>query len=450
MRQTLSVARRGFPSRHLAAARRIRHLSTAPLGAPDFDPTSPGAQFSADELLALDRRRLWHPYTSATGVRLTLEDGRALVDGMSSWWAAVHGYAVPELDAAAAAQLGRMSHVMFGGLTHRPAVALGALLAEVTPAPLERVFLCDSGSVAVEVAIKMALQFWRARGVEGRTRLLTARGGYHGDTFGAMAACDPVNGMHAQMFGGALATHLFAPRPSPAWGEPCADGDLAELRALLAAHSDEVAAVILEPIVQGAGGMRMYSAEYLQGVRAACDEHGVLLILDEIATGFGRTGRLFACEHAGIAPDIMCVGKALTGGYMTLGATIATDAVAEGASGGAGAAAPVPLMHGPTFMANPLACAVAVASIELRADRRLARRRRRPRARRDRRRRDGGAARGGGGAGGARPPRRVAPPVWEAAVHDAAVCDRRGRAPRHHHRDARGRAERRVNSFRVH
>ena len=378
MRQTRSVARCGFLARHLpSAAARIRPLSTALSPSPHFDPTSPGAQFSADELLALDRRRLWHPYTSATapspclpvasasGVRLTLEDGRALVDGMSSWWAAVHGYAVPELDAAAAAQLGRMSHVMFGGLTHRPAVALGALLAEVTPAPLERVFLCDSGSVAVEVAIKMALQFWRARGVEGRTRLLTARGGYHGDTFGAMAACDPVNGMHAQMFGGALATHLFAPRPSPAWGEPCADGDLAELRALLAAHSDEVAAVILEPIVQGAGGMRMYSAEYLQGVRAACDEHGVLLILDEIATGFGRTGRLFACEHAGIAPDIMCVGKALTGGYMTLGATIATDAVAEGASGGAGAAAPVPLMHGPTFMANPLACAVAVASIEL-------------------------------------------------------------------------------------
>jgi len=301
-------------------------------------------------------------------VTLTLEGGEQLVDGMSSWWCAVHGYAVPELDAAAVDQIGSMSHVMFGGLTHRPAVRLAELLVEATPQPLQRVFLADSGSVSVEVAIKMALQYWRAQSVEGRSRLLTVRGGYHGDTFGAMGVCDPVHGMHAEMFGGVLAKHLFAPRPAPRFGEACGEEDVAGLRSLLAQHSHEVAALILEPIVQGAGGMHFYSAEYLRRVRQLCDEHNVLLILDCIATGFGRTGALFACDHAAISPDIMCVGKALTGGYMTLGATLATDEVAEGASGGEGAERPVPLMHGPTFMANPLACRVASASVQLLLD----------------------------------------------------------------------------------
>ncbi len=333
-----------------------------------------------DDLLARDARRLWHPYTSATlpspclavsgasGVTLRLEDGRELLDGMSSWWAAIHGYRVPELDAAASEQLGRMSHVMFGGLTHRPAVELAELLCELAPAPLSRAFLCDSGSVAVEVAIKMALQYWSARGVRGRTRLLTVRGGYHGDTFGAMGVCDPVNGMHAQMFEGALASHVFAPRPAPRFGEPCADEHVSEIAALMARHSSELAALIVEPIVQGAGGMHFYSADYLSRLRQLCDEHGVLLILDEIATGFGRTGRLFAAEHAGVQPDIMCVGKALTGGYLTMGATLATETVAENVSGGRAAAdagSAVPLMHGPTFMANPLACAIALASTRL-------------------------------------------------------------------------------------
>jgi len=365
-----------------------RRVSTAAASRARTTPASTSIDHaSTAEVLEADARRLWHPYTSATrplpclaverasGVTLTLEDGRKLVDGMSSWWCAVHGYGVPELDAAATDQLSRMSHVMFGGLTHRPAVALGELLASIAPAPLERVFLCDSGSVAVEVAIKMALQYHRARGVSGRTRLLTVRGGYHGDTFGAMAVCDPDNGMHAEMFGGVLPEHLFAPRPAPRFGEPCVDADVAEFAAMLARHADEVAAVILEPIVQGAGGMRFYSAQYLARVRRLCDEHGVLLIADEVATGFGRTGALFACDHAGVAPDILCLGKALTGGYMTMGATLATDEVAEGVSGGRDAPAnvgphgipnpAVPLMHGPTFMANPLACAVARASVEL-------------------------------------------------------------------------------------
>ena len=331
----------------------------------------------AESLLADDMRLLWHPYTSTTrplpclpvtraaGVRLELSDGSQLIDGMSSWWAAVHGYAVPELDAAATSQLGRMSHVMFGGLTHGAAVGLGERLVECTPEPLRKVFLADSGSVAIEVAIKMALQYWKARGVSGRDRLLTVRGGYHGDTFGAMAVCDPINGMHAQIFGGVLPQHHFAPRPAPSFGAPCTDADVAEFRQLLENNRGEIAAVILEPIVQGAGGMRFYSAEYLKRVRAMCDEFGTLLILDCIATGFGRTGELFACEHAGISPDIMCVGKALTGGYMTLGATLATEDVADGASGGRDAASPIPLMHGPTFMGNPLACAVASASVDL-------------------------------------------------------------------------------------
>ena len=241
---------------------------------------------ATERLLAADVRRLWHPYTSATqpvpclavshasGVTLTLEDGRELIDGMSSWWAAVHGYAVPELDEAASQQLGSMAHVMFGGLTHRPAVRLAELLVQVTPEPLQRVFLCDSGSIAVEVAIKMALQYWRARGIEGRSRLLTVRGGYHGDTFGAMAVCDPVNGMHVEMFGGVLAKHLFAPRPAPLFGQPCAEKDVEEFATMLREHEHELAAVILEPIVQGAGGMHFYSADYLRRVRELCDKHG--------------------------------------------------------------------------------------------------------------------------------------------------------------------------------
>ena len=342
--------------------------------------SSDGDLASGDQsarLLEDDMRLLWHPYTSTTrplpcvpvraasGVHLHLHDGTRLIDGMSSWWAAVHGYAVPEIDRAAVAQLGRMSHVMFGGITHEGAVGLGRRLVDITPPPLQRVFLCDSGSVAIEVAIKMALQYWRARGIEGRDRLLTVRGGYHGDTFGAMAVCDPDNGMHAQMFSGVLPRHVFASRPAPAFGAPCTDADIAELEGLLDAHTGEIAAVILEPIVQGAGGMRFYSAEYLKRVRSLCDARGALLILDCIATGFGRTGKLFACEHAGISPDIMCVGKALTGGYMTMGATLATQAVADGASGGVESPQPIPLMHGPTFMANPLACAVACASIDL-------------------------------------------------------------------------------------
>ena len=318
---------------------------------------------------------MWHPYgalpaplaplpvVSAQGVRLKLADGRELIDGMASWWCAIHGYRHPALDEAVRGQLERMAHVMFGGLTHEPAVRLAGRLTELAPAGLERVFLADSGSVAVEVAIKMCLQFQRACGHEGRTRLLTVRGGYHGDTFGAMAVCDPVGGMHS-LFTGVLAEHVFADRPPDGFGAGL-DGDwAAHVSALAAEHADELAAVIVEPVVQGAGGMRFHSPECVALLRRVCDEHGLLLVLDEIATGFGRTGELFACEHAGVAPDVMCVGKALTGGYMTLAATLCTPAVAEAVSSGEGGG----LMHGPTFMANPLACAVALASLALLAD----------------------------------------------------------------------------------
>jgi len=327
---------------------------------------------SAAALVERDTARVWHPYApmpatldpvpvvGAHGTRLVLADGREVVDGMSSWWASIHGYRHPVLDEAVRTQLDAIAHVMFGGITHAPAVELAELLVEIAPAGLEHVFLADSGSVSVEVAIKMALQHARGTGRPERTRLLTVRGGYHGDTLGCMSVCDPVNGMHS-MFADVLPAQLFAPVPSPPFGSPFDDSHLSELAALLAEHADEVAAVILEPIVQGAGGMRFYAPEYLAGVRRLCDEHDVLLIADEIATGFGRSGRLFACEHAGITPDIMCLGKALTGGYLTMAAVLCTPAVAAGVSAAESGA----LMHGPTFMGNPLAAAVSLASVRL-------------------------------------------------------------------------------------
>jgi adenosylmethionine-8-amino-7-oxononanoate aminotransferase len=323
-------------------------------------------------LLAFDREHVWHPYgalpgameplpvVSAEGVRLKLADGRELIDGMSSWWCAIHGYRNPALDAAVEGQLGKMSHVMFGGLTHEPGVRLAERLLELAPEELDAVFFADSGSVSVEVAIKMSLQYQRALGNRGRTRLLTVKGGYHGDTFGAMAVCDPVGGMHS-LFTGVLAEHVFAERPPDGFEAPLDERWAAQVRELAARHAGELAAVIVEPVVQGAGGMRFHSPACVRLLRELCDEHGLLLVLDEIATGFGRSGALFACEHAGVAPDVMCVGKALTGGYMTLAATLCTRRVAEVVAGGEGGG----LMHGPTFMANPLACAVALASLEL-------------------------------------------------------------------------------------
>lgn len=326
-------------------------------------------------LVQRDRKVVWHPYAppaasplfgveSAEGVRLTLDDGRELIDGMSSWWSAIHGYRHPHIEAAMQDQLTRMPHVMFGGLTHEPAVRLCERLVVMAPDGLERVFLSDSGSVAVEIAIKMALQVWQSRGRPDKCRLLTIRGGYHGDTFGAMAVCDPVTGMHA-LFEASLARQKFAPRPEARFGQVVGGGevdrDIAALSVLLETHHAELAALILEPIVQGAGGMWFYSADYLTRARALCDEFDVLLIADEIATGFGRTGRLFACEHAGISPDILCVGKALTGGNMTMAATLANGVVCEALGEGD----PGVFMHGPTFMGNALACAAANASLDL-------------------------------------------------------------------------------------
>jgi adenosylmethionine-8-amino-7-oxononanoate aminotransferase len=318
-----------------------------------------------------DRHHIWHPYTSVrqpipayqavstAGVRITLADGSELIDGMASWWCAIHGYGHPLLDAAVHGQVDKMAHVMFGGLTHEPAVELARRLVDITPAGLDYVFFSDSGSVSVEVAIKMAIQYWHAVGRSEKHRLLTIRGGYHGDTFAAMSVCDPVGGMHS-LFEGVLAQQIFAPRPQSRFAEPLLEDDARALEGAIAAHAGEVAAVILEPIVQGAGGMWFYSADYLAHVAELCRKFDILLILDEIATGFGRTGTLFACEHAGVTPDIMCLGKALTGGYLTQAATLANARVADGISHQGGV-----LMHGPTFMANPTAAAVATASIDL-------------------------------------------------------------------------------------
>jgi adenosylmethionine-8-amino-7-oxononanoate aminotransferase len=318
-----------------------------------------------------DRRAVWHPYAppeadplfaveSAEGVRLRLTDGRELIDGMSSWWAVIHGYRHPHIEASVRAQLERLPHVMFGGLTHEPAVALCERLLALSPAGLERVFLSDSGSVAVEIAIKLALQYWQARGATRRRRLLTVRGGYHGDTFAAMSVCDPETGMH-HLFRGALAEQVFAERPACRFEEPCEPRHTRDLESKLEAHAGSLAAVILEPIVQGAGGMWFYSPGYLKRVRELCDEHDVLLIHDEIATGFGRTGRLFASEHADVAPDVLCLGKALTGGVMTLAATLASERICRAIAGSSAGA----LMHGPTFMGNALACSAALASLDL-------------------------------------------------------------------------------------
>lgn len=325
-----------------------------------------------DALVDFDKQHLWHPYTSlnhpspvfpvksASGVRLTLGDGRELIDGMSSWWAAIHGYNHPVLNAAIENQLKSMSHVMFGGLTHQPAVDLAQTLIDITHDNLQHVFFADSGSVSVEVAIKMAIQYWASQDQPQKQRLLTIKNGYHGDTFGAMAACDPDNGMH-HLFSDVLAQHLFAKSPNCYQLEQYDQEAIEDVEHLLKTNLSSIAAVIIEPLVQGAGGMRFYSAAYLKKIRELCHQYDVLLILDEIATGFGRTGTLFAHEQADIVPDILCLGKALTGGYLSLAATLCSSKVANGIGSGKYPT----LMHGPTFMANPLACAVANASLEL-------------------------------------------------------------------------------------
>jgi len=349
---------------------------------PGSDLRSPGrrqaSSLSADEIVRLDQQHVWHPYAampnslpcvpvqSAQGCQLTLTDGRTLVDGMSSWWACIHGYSHPHLVQAAKDQIDKMSHVMFGGLTHEPAVQLASALAQVVPgsttdgSKLDKIFYSDSGSVAIEVAMKMALQYWYNRETSQKSKFLTIRGGYHGDTFEAMSVCDPVNGMH-HLFSSVLPVQLFAPRPTIPYHEEWDESDTAELESMLQTQSDTIAAIILEPIVQGAGGMRFYSPDYLKRVRQLCDDYDVLLICDEIATGFGRTGTMFAVKHANVVPDILCIGKSLSGGFMSFAATLTNERIAQVfAQGPSGV-----FMHGPTFMGNPLACAVSLASLQL-------------------------------------------------------------------------------------
>ncbi len=322
--------------------------------------------------IQFDREHIWHPYTSAieplpcyevtaaNGAEITLANGKKLVEGMSSWWACIHGYNNKRINEAAKAQLDTFSHVMFGGLTHKPAIDLTSRLLDMVPIGLSRVFLCDSGSVSVEVAIKMAIQYWAVQGQPQKAKLVAPRNGYHGDTFAAMSVCDPINGMHS-LFKKSLIQHHFAPAPQTAFGKTWNPDDIAPLRDIFEQHHEEVAALILEPVVQGAGGMRIYHPEYVRACRQLCDEFNILLICDEIATGFGRTGELFACNHVDVTPDILCLGKALTGGYLSMAATLCTEQVALGVCEGE----PGVFMHGPTFMGNPLAAAIAKTSIDV-------------------------------------------------------------------------------------